>query len=167
MLPALFNFRGCDLTARIPPRHGGCPGATPGDRTNIFSTGRAPASVTESPKLSLPGAAPGRPASFHGVVADKQCTCLASKPMWERYPPTPPISMRETRPMHRGKPHKLLQVGVTPTPATNFREVIRSPGCKPGVTKSAGSDGWSVTSTSHHFWIRSSISRAPRCLREG
>ena len=29
-------------------------------------------------------------------------------------------SLRETRPMHREKPHKLLQVGVTPTPATNF-----------------------------------------------
>src|SRR5690349_1263016 len=29
--------------------------------------------------------------------------------------------LRETRPMHREKPHKLLQVGVTPTPATNFR----------------------------------------------
>jgi len=24
--------------------------------------------------------------------------------------------------MHREKPHKLLQVGVTPTPATNFPE---------------------------------------------
>src|SRR6266540_7128281 len=31
------------------------------------------------------------PFSF-GVVADKQCTCPASKLMWERYPPTPPIS---------------------------------------------------------------------------
>src|ERR1044071_7969924 len=30
------------------------------------------------------------------------------------------ISLRETRPMHREKPHKLLQVGVTPTPATNY-----------------------------------------------
>src|ERR1051325_604835 len=29
------------------------------------------------------------------------------------------ISLRETRPMHREKPHKLLRVGVTPTPATN------------------------------------------------
>src|SRR2546422_4423168 len=29
------------------------------------------------------------PFSF-GVVADKQCTCPASKVMWERYPPTPP-----------------------------------------------------------------------------
>src|SRR6185369_3947533 len=31
------------------------------------------------------------PFSF-GVVADKQCTCFASRLMWERYPPTPPIS---------------------------------------------------------------------------
>ena len=26
-----------------------------------------------------------------GVVADKQCTCPASRFMWERYPPTPPF----------------------------------------------------------------------------
>ena len=26
-----------------------------------------------------------------GVVADKQCTCPASRLMWERYPPAPPI----------------------------------------------------------------------------
>jgi hypothetical protein len=37
--------------------------------------------------------------------------------------------------MHRGKPHKLLQVGVTPTPATSFREVFRLPDCKSGVAK--------------------------------
>ncbi len=61
---------------------------------------------------------------------------------------TPPIStgLRETRPMHREKPHKLLQVGVTPTPATTAcaeppREVIRLPDCKSGVTKQCvGSD---------------------------
>ena len=40
-----------------------------------------------------------------GVVADKQCTCPASKLMWERYPPTPPsvawnpISRRSKRRM--------------------------------------------------------------------
>ena len=59
----------------------------------IFFIGRAPACATESPKLSLLGAAPRRPANFYGVVADKQCTCLASKLMWERYPPTPPFSI--------------------------------------------------------------------------
>ena len=29
--------------------------------------------------------------------------------------------LRETRPMHRGQPHKLLQIGVTPIPATTSR----------------------------------------------
>ena len=29
------------------------------------------------------------------------------------------FALRETRPKHREKPHKLLQVGATPTPATN------------------------------------------------
>ena len=41
-------------------------------------------------KTQPAGAAPGRLAN--GVVADKQCTCPASRLMWERYPPTPPIS---------------------------------------------------------------------------
>lgn len=43
-------------------------------------------------------------------------------------------------------------VGATPTPATIYIwEVIRQPGCNPGVIKSVGSDDWSVTSISHHF----------------
>jgi hypothetical protein len=47
-----------------------------------------------------------------------------------------PDLLRETRPMHREKPHKLLQVGVTPTPATNYIwEMIRLPDCKSGVAK--------------------------------
>ena len=46
------------------PRHGGCPGVTPGSRTNFDYVGRAPACAAESPKLSLPGAAPGRLANF-------------------------------------------------------------------------------------------------------
>ena len=58
-------------------------------------------------------------------------------------------------------------VGAIPAPATKIREVSRLPDCKSGVAKSAGSDDWSVTSTSHQFWIRSSISGATRCLREG
>mgnify|MGYP003393474507 CR=1 FL=1 len=55
---------------------------------------------------------------------------------------------------------------INSQPSTN-REVIRLPDCKSGVFKQAGSDDWSVTSTSHHFWIRSSIRGAARCLREG
>jgi hypothetical protein len=41
-------------------------------------------------------------------------------------------------------------VGATPTPATNFREVIRQSGRNPDVSKHVGSDDWSITSTSHH-----------------
>jgi hypothetical protein len=53
-------------------RHGACPGAIPGNRTN-FKTSRAPACAAESPKLSWPGAAPGRLAIFKliGGVAEK------------------------------------------------------------------------------------------------
>jgi len=92
----------------MPSCQGGRPGAIPGSRTIFFGgtfvshfsalripIGRAPARAAESPKLSLPGAAPGRLANFHGVVADKECTCPASKLMRERYPPTPPF--------HRGE----------------------------------------------------------------
>ena len=130
------------------------PGAIPGSRTNSYRL-----RVSTRPSLQN-SAYSGRhggslPFSF-GVVADKQCTCPASKLMWERYPPTPPafarcgaagegcravarraeagitspkapgfgsagqFQLRETRPMHGEKPHKLLQVGVTRTPATTF-----------------------------------------------
>ena len=85
--------------------------------------------------------------------------------MWERYPPTPPFHCGENE--IQASLISSASVGATPTPATNFREVIRLPVCKTGVAKQAGSDDWSVTSTSHHFWIRSSISGATRCLREG
>ena len=44
--------------------------------------------------------------------------------------------LRGTRLMHREKPHKLLQVGVIPTPATIYIwEMIRLPDCKSGVAK--------------------------------
>jgi len=94
------------------------PGAVPGSR-NYSSRLR----VSTRPSLhnsAYSGQHGGSlPFSF-GVVADKQCTCPASKLMWERYPPTPPIfNCGKLDQMHREKPHKLLQVGVTPTPATN------------------------------------------------
>ena len=101
------------------------------------------------------------PFSF-GVVADKQCTCFASRLMWERYPPTPPIQLRETRPMHREKPHKLLQVGVTPTPATNFKG--KRSGCwsvKPVSQNKVGSDEWSITTASHHFGLVAQLAEQP------
>ena len=63
--PGPFNFRGCDLTAECLPATEDVrvqlPAAAP---ISIFLS-RAPARAAESPKLSLPGAAPGRLANFH------------------------------------------------------------------------------------------------------
>ena len=53
---------------------------------------------------------------FSGVVADKQCTCFASRPMWERYPPIPPFHCGENE--IQASPISSASVGATPTPAT-------------------------------------------------
>jgi hypothetical protein len=46
--------------------------------------------------------------------------------------------------------------------------VIRLPVCKTGVFKQAGSDDWSVTSTSHHFGlVAQSVPTRRDCPREG
>ena len=67
--PGPLNFRGCDLTAECLPATEEVwvqfPAAAP------IPLSRAPACAVESPKLSLPGAAPGRLANFHGGVAEK------------------------------------------------------------------------------------------------
>src|SRR5688572_17065249 len=75
----------------------------------------------ESPKLSLLRAARRQPAIFIWGRG-RQVMHLPCKQTYVGALPTDStISLRETRPMHREKPHKLLQVGVTPTPATNFQ----------------------------------------------
>src|SRR5437899_12315898 len=64
--------------------------------------------------------------------------------------------------MHREKPHKLLQVGVTPTPATNFKG--KRSGCwsvKPVSQKKVGSDEWSITTASHHFGLVAQLAEQP------
>src|SRR5438105_2393185 len=66
------------------------PGATPGSRTNSFQ-GCASARGRVSKTQLTPGSTEAACHFHFGVVADKQCTCPASKLMWERYPPTPPF----------------------------------------------------------------------------
>ena len=142
------------------PRHGGCPGATPGSRTNFHYVSRAPACAAESPKLSLPGAAPGRLANFHfGVVADKQCTCPASKLMRERYPPTPPFHCGENE--IQASLISSASVGATPTPATNLGRCSGCRSVKPVSQTTVGSDDWSITSTSHHFGSVAQLAEQP------
>jgi hypothetical protein len=185
------------------PRQGACPGAIPGNRTNLltpsaslrnrvsktqfawgstkaacqFSRGRGRQAMHLPCKQADVGALPtdstilrSEPTSSWVRVKDALHSLLAKEgahrsgsELWM----AGQFSLRETRPMHREKPHKLLQVGVTPTPATNFREVIRLPDCKSGVVNEAGSDKLERYQRFPPFRTRSSISRAPRCLREG
>src|SRR6266550_2703435 len=94
------------------------PGAIPGSRTNSLRL-----RVSTRPNLEN-SAHSGRhggslPFSFWG--RGRQAMHLPCKQAYVGALPTDStISLRETRPMHREKPHKLLQVGVTPTPATNL-----------------------------------------------
>ena len=67
--------------------------------------------------------------------------------MWARYPPTPPFHCGENE--IQASLISSASAGAAPAPATNLREVIRLPVCKTGVFKQAGSDDWSITSTSH------------------
>ncbi len=141
-LPAPANnsqlpFSGCDSRAGWPPpRHMcGCDSRRPHQSSlselrpgePVFFIRRAPACAAEPPKLCGLGAAPRRRANLkfqisnlgfeNGVVADKQCTCPASKLMWERYPPTPPFYCGENE-IQAGLISPVF-VGATPTPATN------------------------------------------------
>src|SRR5881394_1468017 len=102
------------------PRHGGSPGAIPGSRTNSLQAARQHAA--ESPKLSLLRAARRQPAIFilgswqtSNALALQASLCGSVTHRLHQF------ELRETRPMHREKPHKLLQVGVTPTPAPIYQ----------------------------------------------
>ena len=116
----------------MPPRHGGSPGATPGNRTKYSQAERQHAA--ESPKLSLLRAARRQPAIFRG--RGRQVMHLPCKQVdMGALPIDSTISLRGTRLKHRGRSHKPFEAGVIPAPATNFREVIHLPDCKSGVVK--------------------------------
>ena len=78
--------------------------------------------------------------------------------MWERYPPTPPFYCGENE--IQASLISSASVGATPTPATNLGRCSGCRSVKPVSKITVGSDDWSITSTSHHFWIRSSTSQS-------
>ena len=122
---------GCDLTARMSPRHGECPGATPGSRTNSLKPRTSSCSRASKSQHAWGSTRAACQFPFFGVVADKQCTCPASKLIWGRYPSTPPFHCGENE--IQASLISSASVGATPTPATNLREVFRLPVCKTGV----------------------------------
>ena len=81
--------------------------------------------AAESPKLSSFRAARRQPAIFTlGSWQTSNALALQASLCGSVIHRLHQFQLRETRPKHRDEPHKLIQVGVTPTPASHFR--IRS-----------------------------------------
>jgi hypothetical protein len=181
--PGPFNFRGCDLAAEW---------LLAREHVRVRLPATAPISSQAARQLAPPslqnsvrsGQHRGGLPVFRG--RGRQGMHLPCKQAHAgALPADSTISLRGES--DSGEPHKLSLRGCNSHPRYQFEvrggkdegraawpshlappgEVIRLPACKSGVFKQAGSDDWSVTSTSHQFRIRSSISRATRCLREG
>src|SRR5438132_3952551 len=95
------------------------PGAIPGSRTNFLQAARQHAA--ESPKLSSLRAARRQPAIFMGSWQTSNALALQASLCGSVTHRLHQFQLRETRPMNREKPHRLLQVGVTPTPAPIYQ----------------------------------------------
>src|ERR1043165_3796479 len=87
-----LNFAAVVLTQNffLPGRWSGCNSRQP----HQFFTGCASARGRVSKTQLTPGSTEAACHFHFGVVADKQCTCFASRLMWERYPPAPPAFVR-------------------------------------------------------------------------
>ena|SRR3989442_1259087 len=105
----------------MPPRHGGSPGAIPGSRTNFLTD--CASARGRVPKTQLTPGSTEAVCRFHFRGRGRQVMHLPCKQVYAGALPADStiFKLRETRPMHREKPHKLLQVGVTPTPAPIFQ----------------------------------------------
>ena len=100
---------------------------------------RAPACAAESPKLSLPGAAPGRLANVQWGRG-RRVMHLPCKQTQAGALPAASTNFSRGENEIQASPISLASVGATPTPATTAcagppREVIRLPDCKSGVAK--------------------------------
>jgi hypothetical protein len=136
--------------------HGGLPNRKSKIVIHKFFTGAWQKSDAPALQAGSSGSVTRRPPpAFARSVARTGCRAVAKRrragigrtpAFTSSYGSASHFTLRETRPKHREKPHKLLEVGVTPTPATSlrlrlrlgrpiFREVIQLPDCKSGVAK--------------------------------
>src|SRR6185503_4553866 len=100
------------------PRHGACVGAIPANRTNSYAA-RQPRSRVSKTQPAW-GSTTAACHQFMGSWQTSNALALQASLCGSVTHRLHQFLLRETRPMHREKPHKLLQVGVTPTPATNY-----------------------------------------------
>ena len=143
------------------PRHGGCPGATPGRRTSFPVLSRAPACAAESPKLSLPGAAPGRLANCHFGGRGRQVMHLPCKQAHMGAVPIDSTNFNCGENEIQASLISSASVGATPTPATNLGRCSGCRSVKPVSQTTVGSDDWSITSTTHHFGSVAQLAEQP------
>src|SRR6185436_19681110 len=102
-LPALLISR-LWFNSRMSSRQVDGPGAIPGSRTNSSQAARQHAA--ESPKLSSLRAARRQPAILFWGRGRQAMHLLCKQVDVGALPTDSTISLRETRPMHREKPHK-------------------------------------------------------------
>ena len=120
------------------PRQGACPGAIPGNRTNLLNYEvrmQNDEVVYAARQLAQQGLQNSAYSGQHGGGLPNQKSQIANQkfprgrgrqamhlPCKQAYMGAVPIdstiSLRGTRLKHREEPHKLLQVGAIPTPAT-------------------------------------------------
>ena len=94
------------------------PGATPGGRSNFYA---AHQQCSRVPKTQHAWGSTRAACQISGSWQTSNALALQASLCGSVTHRLHQFQLRETRPMHREKPHKLLQVGVTPTPATSLR----------------------------------------------
>src|SRR3954465_8598191 len=113
----------------MPPCQGDCPGAIPGSRTRFLHRSRT-SGAAESPKLSLPGAAPGRPAILEvrngecGVGSSSESCELIVGLALRRRNATVQKRGRGRQVMHL--PCKQAEAGALPAVLVHFKKLIRN-----------------------------------------
>ena len=122
--------------------------------------GRAPACAAESPKLSLPGAAPGRLANFQWGRG-RQEMHLPCKQAHAGALPADSTNINCGENEIQASLISSASVGATPTPATNLGRCSGCRSVKPVSQTTVGSDDWSITSTSHHFGSVAQLAEQP------
>jgi hypothetical protein len=147
--PGPLIFRGCDLTVECLP-------ATEEVRAQLSATapisqGCASARGRVSKTQLTPGSTEAA-CQFKWGRGRQVMHLPCKQAHMGAVPIDSTISPRGTRLKHRAKPHKLRQAGVIPAPATNFGRCSGCRSVKPVSQITVGSDDWSITSTSHHFF---------------
>ena len=142
------------------PRHGGCPGATPGSRTNFPFRPRT-SSCSRVPKTQLAWGSTRAACQFPFWGRGRQGMHLPRKQAHAGALPADSTNINCGENEIQASLISSASVGATPTPATNFGRCSGCRSVKPVSQTIVGSDDWSITSTSHHFGSVAQLAEQP------